>query len=170
MEFWKKPIWRVPLVLGGLGLICRQLSYAGGWIWGMILRARGPDPETGAITISAGPTTVIVAVLSFLLFWLAGWCFVRGLSRRDIFRSASIMVVVDAALLAAEQIAQAMGGYPLWIYHLYVLAEGTQWADQLVFRIFGTVSLPLCIPGILAPYLYLVFGKKAVSAGKNGEA
>ena len=162
MEVLKKPILRVPLVLAALGLACRLLDYAGGFLWGLILRAKGPDPATGTITVTAGPTTAIVSAVSFLLFWWAGWRFVRGLSRREIFRSATIMVLVYAALLAAEQITQSVGVGFLTVYRLYALADGKGWVDQLLFRLFGTVSVPLVIPGLFAPYLYLVFAKKDV--------
>ena len=164
MELWKKPIWRVPLVLGALGVINRLLSLAGGLIWGSIQRARGPGPD-GSVVITTGYVREIVTVLGCLLFWWAGWKFVRGLTRREIFWSASIMALVNAALLAAEQIGQAVtGSYPMWVYRLWVLAEGSGWVNQLFLRLFlavGSTSNLWVISGVLAPYLYLVFGKKS---------
>lgn len=160
MEFWKKPLWRVPVVLGCLGLFCRLVIYILGFVWGRIQIARGPGPD-GSFFITSGYVTEIAAVISFLLFWWAGRRFVRGLSRRDIFRSATIMVLFFAALLAAEQISQhVFGTYSMAVYHLYALEEGTLWVNQLLFHLFKTVSLPLVIPGLFAPYLYLVFAKK----------
>lgn len=160
MEFLRRPVLRVPLVLGGLGLLNRLLSFAGGLIWGFIQRARGPGPD-GTYVITGGYVTEIIAVISFLLFWWAGRRFIRGLSRREIFRSATIMVVVYALLLALEQLTQAVGVGFLAAYRLYALAEGKMWVDQLLFRLFDTVSVPLAVPGLFAPYLYLVFGEKS---------
>lgn len=162
MEALKKPVWRVPLVLGALGLLCRALSYILGFIWGSIQIARGPGPD-GATVLSTGYVSEIRAVISFLLFWWAGWRFVRGLTRREIFLSATIMVLFQALLLAWEQLSQSMGGYSLWVYRLYALTEGTMWADQLLIRLFDTVSVPVLIPALFAPYLYLVFGKRSAS-------
>lgn len=163
MEVWKKPIWRVPLVLVVLGFINRLLSLAGGLVWGSIQRARGPGPD-GSIVISTGYLSEVVAVLGCLLFWWAGWRFVRGLTRREVFWSASIMVLVNAALLAAEQIGQAAAGsYPLWVYRFWFLAEGSGWVSQVFFRLFqalGSTSSLWVVPGVFAPYLYLIFGKK----------
>lgn len=165
MELWKRPIWRVPLVLGALGVLNRLLTFTGALIWGSIQRARGPGPD-GSIVISSGCLSEITTVLGCLLFWWAGWRFVRGLTRREIFWSASIMALVNAALLAAEQIGQAVtGSYPMWVYRLWVLAEGSGWVNQIFFRLFqalGSNSSLWVIPGVLAPYLYLVFGKKDV--------
>lgn len=164
METLKKPVWRVPLVLGTLGLICRSLAYVLGMIWGRIQIARGPGPE-GAYTLTSGHVREILSVISFLLFWWAGRRFVRGLTRREIFASATIMAVVYAALLAAEQISQhVFGTYSMAVYRLYALAEAKGWVDQLLFRLFDTVSVPLAVPGLFAPYLYLLFGKKAAPA------
>lgn len=162
METLKRPLWRVPVVLGCTGLLCRVLTYILGFIWGRMQIARGPVPD-GAYVLTGGYVTEIIAVISFLLFWLAGWRFVRGLTRREIFLSASIMTVVNAALLAWEQLSQTAGGYSLWAYRLYALAEGKGWVDQILFHLFDTVSLPLVIPGLFAPYLYLVFGKGSAS-------
>ena len=161
MEALKKPIWRVPLVLGALGLVRRCLSYVLGFIWVRVQIAQGRGPD-GAYVISTGHMSEVAAVISFLLFWWAGWRFLRGMTRRDIFWSASIMVLVFAALLAAEQISQhVFGTYSMTVYRLYALAEGKGWVDQIFFRLTGEVSVSTVLPGIFAPYLYLIFGRKA---------
>lgn len=162
MEILKKPLWRVPAVLGCTGILCRLLTYILAFIWTRIQIARGPGPD-GAFLVGSGGVTVVVSVISFLLFWLAGWQYVRGLSRRQIFLSASIMVLLNGALLAWEQLSQAIGGYSLWVYRLYALTEGQLWVSQLLFRLFDAVSVPLAIPGIFAPYLYLLFGCRDAS-------
>lgn len=162
METWKNPLWRVPLVLGCAGLLCRTLTFILAFAWGMIQQFRGPGPD-GTTVLTSGYVTEIIAVISFLLFWWAGWRFVRGLTRREIFLSATIMVLFQALLLAWEQLSQSMGGYSLWAYRLYALTEGTMWADQLLIHLFDTVSVPVLIPALFAPYLYLVFGKQSAS-------
>ena len=160
MDFLRRPIWRVPLMLGALGLVCRCLTYVLGLTWGLIQRARGPGPD-GSTVLTTGSLSVIMAVISFLLFWWAGWRFLRGMTRRELFWSASIMVVVYAVLLAAEQISQhVFGTYSLTVYRLYALADGNRWVDQLFFRLTGQVSVSTVLPGIFAPYLYLIFGRK----------
>lgn len=163
MEVLKKPLWRVPVVLGCAGILCRILTYILGFAWGRIQMARGPGPD-GTYLITGGRVTEVAAVISFLLFWLAGWRYIRGLSRRQIFLSASIMVLLNGALLAWEQLSQAMGGYSLWVYRLYALTEGQMWVSQLLFRLFDTVSVTLAIPEIFAPYLYLLLGRREVSS------
>lgn len=154
MEFWKRPILRVPLVLCGLGILMRMITYLTSFVWVRILIA------SGSTEISAGPVTVVSTAIDFLLFWLAGWFFVRELARRQVFWSASVMVLINAVLLAMEQISQDMGWYFPWVYRLYVLAEGSQWVGQLLYRIFDTVSIPLAIVGLFAPYFYLILAKK----------
>ena len=156
MDFLRRPIWRVPLVLGALGLVRRCLSYVLGFIWVRIQIAQGPGPD-GAYTISTGHMSEVAAVISFLLFWWAGWRFLRGMTRRELFWSASIMVLVFAALLAAGQISP----YSITVYRLNALAEGNCWVDQIFIRLTGEVSVSTFLPGIFAPYLYLIFGRKA---------
>ena len=150
MEFLKRPVFRVPLVLMALGVVCRIVNFLAGYLWGFYLRAQGPDPETGIFYISAGPTTAIMVIVSCLLFWWAGWRFVRGLSRRQVFLSASIMTAISAVLLAAEQIAQTMGLLPVWLYNLYALAEGSQWVMLLLAHLFiNRGGQPVCTLSLL---------------------
>ena len=162
MDFLRRPIWRVPLVLGALGLVRRCLSYVLGFIWVRIQIAQGPGPD-GAYTISTGHMSEVAAVISFLLFWWAGWRFLRGMTRRELFWSASIMVLVFAALLAAEQISQhVFGTYSMTVYRLNALAEGSSWVNLIFFWLFqalGSASILWVVPGIFAPYLYLIFGR-----------
>lgn len=160
MELWKKPLWRVPLVLAGCGVVCRMLTYLISFVSVRIQMAQGPDPVTGAYNISSGYSTQIVAIISCLLFWIAGWRFVRELTRKERFLSATIMVLWGAALLAWEQISQAMGSYSMWCYRLYATTEAMMWVDQILIRVFDQVSVPVMIPGLFAPYLYLLFGQR----------
>ncbi len=160
MDLLKKPLLRVPLVLGIAGIGLRFLTYIAAFISVQIQKAQGPDPVTGAYSISSGYVTEIMAVLSFVVFWAAGWKFVRGLERKVIFSSATIMVVWCAALLIWEQLSQKLGGYSLWCYRLYATTEANMWAMQILIRIFDTVSVPVVLPSLFVPYLYLLLGKR----------
>ena len=155
MEALKRPIWRVPLVLAGTGAACRLLTFVAGVVWAKIQLARGSHTLTG------GYVTELMAVGSFLLFWAAGWKFLRGLTRRQLFLSATIMVVWDAALLAWEQLSQAMGTYSLLIYRLQATTDSMMWATQLLIRLFDRVTVPVVLPGVLTPYLYLLLGRRS---------
>ena len=164
METLRKPLWRVPVVLALTGLLCRCLTYVVAFIWGRIQMAQGPNPATGAYELTTGYTTEIMAVIAFLLFWAAGWKFVRGLSRKEIFLSATIMVVWHGLLLALEQLSQAMGGYSIWVYRLYATTDATGWATQILVRVFDEVSVPVVLPAILTAYCYLILGKRKAAS------
>ncbi|WP_298018225.1 hypothetical protein [uncultured Dysosmobacter sp.] len=160
MELLKKPLLRVPLVLGIAGIVLRFLTYIAAFISVRLQTAQGPDPVTGAYSISSGYVTEIMAVISFVVFWAAGWKFVRGLERKTIFFSATIMVVWCTALLIWEQLSQKLGGYSLWCYRFYATTEANMWATQILIRIFDTVSVPVVLPSLFVPYLYLLLGKR----------
>lgn len=72
MEFLKRPIWRVPLVLCATGLLCRLITYLYSFVSVRIQMAQGPDPVTGAYSISSGHASVVLSAVAFLLFWAAG--------------------------------------------------------------------------------------------------
>jgi len=163
MDILKKPILRVPVVLVPLGILCRILTFVVTFICVQIDRAKGPNPETGVYEISIGYSSEIVGIISFVLFCAAGWKFMRSLTRRQIFCSATIMVVWHAILLILEQwiLTNHVGSY-MTLYQLWFTVEGTQWATQLLVRLFDAVSIPIILPSLLTPYLYLVFGRKPV--------
>ena len=79
---------------------------------------------------------------------------------RQIFASATIMVIWYALLLTVEPLLQTMGSYPMWVYTLYATHESCAWVDQLLIRVFDEVSVRTVIPGLFAPYLYLIFGRR----------
>ncbi len=160
MELLKKPILRVPLVLALTGILCRVLRSIVILIWTRVQTAQGPDPATGAYTLSVGPVAPFLDLLCFLLFWAAGWKFVRGLTRKQIFFSATIMVVWLGILLVWEQLSQAMGGYSMWVHRFYATQTAMSWATQLLIWIFDEVSVPVVLPSIFTPYCYLLLGKK----------
>lgn len=160
MELVKKPILRVPLVLILTGLVCRMVSRPIILLWVRIQILRGPDPATGAYGISSGVLDEIMIAIAFLLFWAAGWKFVRGLSRKEIFLSATIMVVWAGLLLALEQLVQAYGSYSMWISRLYATTETMDWTLQILIRVFDEVSVPVVLLYIFTPYLYLLLGRR----------
>lgn len=163
MEHLKRPIWRVPLVLGITGVGLRILTFIVSFISVQVQRAKGPDPVTGAYNITSGYVTEIMAVAAFVVFWAAGWKFVRGLSRRQVVCSATIMVVWHAALLALEQWCMATSNWDLYlslVYRLWATVETTGWVDQILIRVFDQVSVPVMIPGLFTPYLYLFLAKR----------
>ena len=171
MELLKKPILRVPLVLALTGILCRALRFLVILIWTRVQIAQGPDPISGAYEISVGPVSPFLDVLCFLLFWAAGWKFVRGLTRKQIFLSATIMVVWLGLLLAWEQLSQAItGSYSMWIHRLYATQAAMSWATQLLVWIFDEVTVPVVLPSILTPYLYLLLGKRTPTAALAAES
>jgi len=166
MSVLKKPILRVPLVLIGLGVTERILTFLLTFLWVRIQKAQGPNPETGAYEIGSGGITVVLAVIGFVLFWVAGWKFIRGLTRKQIFLSATIIVVWHGILLVLEQWTMATSNWDLYfalVYRLWITVDGIGWATQLLSRIFGEVSVPVVAPSILTPYLYILLGRSRTS-------
>ena len=165
MELLKKPLLRIPVVLTTLGILERILTFIVSFVWVQIQKAQGPDPITGAYEISGGHLTEIMTVIGLVLFWAAGWKFVRGLTRKQIFFSATIMAVWYALLLGLEQWTMAASNYDLYfalVYRLWITLEGMSWATQLLVWVFGDVTLPIVLPAVLTPYLYLLLGRKGV--------
>lgn len=157
MESLKKSLWRVPLVCAGTGLLCRVLNFLIVFVVTRIRMAQAPDAP---ITVGMGLNTLLSA-LAFVLFWAAGWLFLRELTRKERFFSATLLVVFQLCLLAWEQIAQAHGAYPMAVYYLWAITESQNWLSWVIFLLTDTVSVPLAVAAQFTPYLYLLLPRKA---------
>ncbi|MEG2175421.1 MAG: hypothetical protein RRY97_00995 [Oscillibacter sp.] len=102
----------------------------------------------------------LIAILAFVVFWAAGWRFLRGLTRKEIFLSAAIMVGLQLLLLAWEQIAQAHGPYSTAVYYLWAFTESQGWMSRILFLLTGQVTAALAIPPQFTPFFYLLLGQK----------
>lgn len=159
MDNWKHTIWRVPAAMFLSGIIARAAGVPVAHLFNQM--------ENGSYTISPMYDS-FMNILRLALFLAAGWLLLRGLSRRSIFRSATIMAAYSALALAVEQVGQALIGADILslTYYLYIPKSGSYILTSLLFRLapegfphWGYVLL--AVPSCFFPYLYLVFGRKS---------
>lgn len=156
MRWHKQALWRVPLVCAGAGLVCRVLNFLIVFVVTRIRIAQAPDAPIGI-----GPgLNALLAALAFVLFWAAGWLFLRDLTRKERFFSATLLVAFQLCLLAWEQLAQAQGAYPMAVYYLWTITESQNWLSWLLFLLTDAVNVPLAIAVQFTPYLYLLLPHK----------
>lgn len=156
----KTGLWRVPAAMALSGLIGRMVGFP---LARLFLVRLEDGSHTSSPLFSPCMNGIYVA-----LFLAAGWLLLRGMDRRTLFRSATLMVAYGLLVLAVEQIGQVLagGGILLLTYYLYIPTEAGSVVTSLLFRL-APETLPhwgfvlLAIPSCFLPYLYLVFGRKA---------
>lgn len=148
----KSKIWRIPLVSILTGIIISSVSFISTYII-----AKG----TKEWTLAMGDTVFWIGIiLTIILFLITGlFCF-RDMSKVDITKSATVVVLYYIVIIGFEQLLIFMGQYPLILIGLYTPVRIYSVIYQVILRF---TVLPVWIgllPSIISPFLYVVFGKK----------
>lgn len=149
---FKSKIWRISLVSIFTGVIISSISSFVTYV--MARRAN-------EWTISMGNKIFLIEViLAVVLFFVTGLFFLRDMSKKDILKSAIIVVVYYIVIIGIEQLLLSIGQYPLILILFFVPVRLYSVIHQLLLK-FTEISIWIgLIPSIIAPFLYVVFGKK----------
>ncbi|WP_458407949.1 hypothetical protein [Anaerotignum sp.] len=144
----KKTFWRVPVFSLIAGFLC-YYSYA------PMMSVLGKITEHGLFLAYFPYVVYFVAVLV-----IGGLVFFRNMTRKEIFLSASILVVIGVMILVAEWVAlhqfdRFLEGSMFWTL-------GNWWSSLIV--LLGIRIIPnawFCsFVACFAPYLFVLFGRR----------
>ena len=145
----KKVWWKVPLYCAVAGWVSFQLMVH---ILGKLAIVTLPD---GTVT-SNNTTWMLLSGCVFLVAILVGgFVFFRKMTRQDVFKSATVMVILNAIMgIIANIQAQA---YPMiWVY----VSEWSSFLSQFLFRLHVNEWVSALVVWS-APLLFVPFGKKS---------
>jgi len=144
----KKVWWKVPLYCAAAGWVSFQLLVR---VLGKLAIVTLPD---GTITSNNTVWMLLSGCVFAAAVLLGGFGFLRKMTRREIFLSATVMVILNAIMGILSQINAS--AYPmLWIY----VSEWSSFVSQLLFRL----KINEWISAVLvwaAPYIFVPFGRK----------
>jgi len=144
----KKIWWKVPLYCAAAGWVSFQLMVR---LIGRLAIVTLPD---GTVTSDNTIWMLLSGCVFVAVVLLGGFLVFRKMTRREIFLSASILVILNAIMGIISQIN--FSAYPMfWIY----VSEWSSFLSQLLFRL----NLNEWISAIIvwsAPWLFVPFGKK----------
>ena len=147
-----KSWWKVPLYCVAASWICYQLEILVLGRWAIITL---PD---GTITSDSTRWMIMSALLFLAIVCIGGFLFFRKMTRKEIFRSASVLVVLNIALGIFTYITQrTLTSFSmLWM-------ELTEWDSifsQILLKLGLNEWVSAVITWVLPPYVFLLFGKK----------
>ena len=147
-----KFLWKVPLYCVVASWICWQLEILVLGRWAIITL---PD---GAITSDSTRWMIMSALLFLAIVCIGGLLFFRKMTRKEIFRSASVLVALNIALGIFTYITQrTLTSFSmLWM-------ELTEWDSifsQILLKLGLNEWVRAVITWVLPPYVFLLFGKK----------
>lgn len=148
---FKSKTWCIPLVSIFTGIIISSISSFIAYIM-----ARNTNEWTASMGNYLFLTEMILAII---LFFITGLFFLRDMSKKDIMKSAAIVVTYYIVIICIEQILIHIGQYPFSLIFSFVPVGLYSVIHQLFLRF---TELPLwigLIPSIVSPFLYVVFGK-----------
>ena len=144
----KKILWRVPVFSLVAGLLC-HVSYV------PMLAILGGITDSGMILAFSPYVICFVATLL-----VGGLVFFRKMTRKEIFFSASILVVLNVIMFVVEWVAIHQFDMILEFSTVWTMANW--WSTMIVM--LGIRIIPngwLCsFIACFAPYLFVLFGRK----------
>jgi len=105
----------------------------------------------------------IQLLLSVALFIVIGIIVRKLYDRKNIAKSATLLVIYSIVVLALEQITQYFGTYNMIVHFLYFPVYIFTVITHVLARISSAKSINwlYVIPSLFAPYLFVLFSKKA---------
>ena len=149
----KKTLWKVPVFCVVAGIIAYYLIVS---ILGRFAVVTLPD---GSISINSTKSLLISGVL-LLAALLAGKWFLRGMTCKELFFSASIVVLYGLILLLVQWAFQlTTGPAAVWLVYLFRPFEWCSAVGQALFKLTDHLWLSSMLE-MFSPYLLIVLGKK----------
>jgi len=136
--------------------ICFQLEVRFLGRWAIVTLPDGTitSDNTRWMIMSAGIFLVVVCIGGFLFF--------RKMTRKEIFYSASILVILNVVLGVFTYITQRTFSSFTVLWN--ELSEWDRVFSQILVQLGWNEWLSTAIVWILPPYIFLLFGKKEVHA------
>jgi len=158
MKIRKNTYWRVPLFCIAAGVITfNAVVYLIGRF--MIVTLPG-----GAVTTDSTRMLIAYGAIFILTLIVGGVFFFRNMTRKEIFYSASIIVALSLIVVLIQWAFNVTTG-PIAVFYMYA-SQAFEWSSiipLLLFRVNGNLWLGALI-GSLAPYLFILFGKKSINS------
>ena len=149
-----KTIWRVPavVIIGG---------YIGWYALVHLLTFTHVVQPDGTVITDYGRQVMIYGLYTVLFVGITGFLFLRKMSGKEIFWSATIVVLLNLLLTAVSYLIGPISGTKAIIFMR--LTMPFEWMDlplTLIHYFTGEYTWLGSVLRGLMPYLYLIFGKK----------
>lgn len=155
----KKYWWKVPLYCIVASWIAFELEVRFLGRWALITL---PD---GTITSDNTRWMVMSAVVFLAVVLIGGFLFFRKMTRKEIFYSSSVLVVLNLVLGILTYLTQKT--FPLLAMLWSELGEGDSVFSQIFVQLGLNEWLSAIMVWVLPPYIFVLFGKKTLTKVKS---
>ena len=163
MDIRKKNLWKVPVFCIVAGNLMLYISF---YALTYFAIERLPD---GTVSILRTREWIIYWLEYLLPLLFGGLVCFRGMTRREIFCSASVVVIYGVVTLVIQGVFQLTTGMAgIWMLYLF---RPFQWCTVVAQTVSGIFPSPW--PGgvaqVLSVYAFVLFGKKEEGIGYGGK-
>lgn len=155
MDIRKNTFWKVPLYCIVAGILVYILC-----VYYLLQLAIVKHPD-GVITTDNTRVLIIYGALFLGTLLIGGLVFFRGMTRKEIFFSASILVIYGVILIFIQEAFNLTTGPVAFL--MMILFRPFEWSSfvvQIFFRLSNNLWIGVVLQ-VLAPYLFVLFGKKS---------
>ena len=156
MKIRGNQLWKVPVFCVLAGIVSYYLTI---YLGGRFYVVSSPD---GGLSIGTVRILIWYGIL-FLAALLAGWFFLRGMTRRELLCSASLAAALQLLVLLIQHL------FPTLIlpfgFYLGAIFDWSAFLSQLWFALAGTDAFWVgTLLSLLAPYLFVLFARARPAA------
>lgn len=153
MKIRKNTLWRVPLFCLVAGVIA---FYVVVFFLSRLAIVRLSD---GTITLDNTKILIIYGAI-LIVSLIVGRAFFRNITRKEVFFSASIVVVIGLIIIFTQLASGVTTGSGA-VFFMYAarIFEWSGFIPQLLYRVNGSIWLGAFV-NCLTPYVFIPFGKK----------
>lgn len=150
--------WKTILRLPAVTLIG---GYIGWYVLVRLLSFTWVQQPDGTMTADTTRQLLIYGLYTVLFVGITGVLFLRSMSKREIFCSATVVVVLSLLLSAVSYaIGPVSGSGALILLRLSMPFEWMDFPHTLIHHITGEYTWLGSVLRAFMPYLYLLFGKR----------
>lgn len=154
MGLRKEILWKVPLFCIFAGVVAYHTII---FLIGRFAIVILPD---GAITADNTRMLIIYGAMFIVTLVVGGRFFFRNMTRKEIFFSASIIVVIGLIMVLIQWAFNiTTGPGAVFFVYIYQISAWSSIIPQFLNRVIENPWLNALI-GKLTPYLFILFGKK----------
>ena len=154
----KRTWWRVPLYCLVAGWICFQLEIR---FLGRFALVKLPD---GSLSSDSTRWMIMSGILFLVVILVGGLVFFRGMTRKQLFCSASVLVCLNIVIGLIVYVTQGMAAF-FWAE----LSEWDSFVSQLLISTGLNIWVSTVIVWVLPPYVFVLFGKSGHNRGEQDE-
>ena len=154
MDTVKKKVWKVPLFCVVAGWVAFRVVIF------LTSRFAIVTLANGSVSANNSRVLIIYTATFFAALLIGGLIVFRNMTKKELFLSASIIVVFQVAMIFIQWAFRLTTGWAaIFFLYIYQISEWSTIVPQLLYRLNDNIWIGAVVNAFV-PYIFILFGKK----------